>query len=279
MKKNRVGLFLAVSITTALVLALMPVPGMADKNVIIFATAPTQTPSATIKQYEPLVNYLSKAAGKKIVIKTTSSFLEYTNEMRKGDYDMLFDGPQFVAWRMERLGDKVLARIPGDIRYVVVVKDGLSINKLDDLVGQRVCSFASPNLLTLGFLNKFPNPARQPVIIPVRSFKGAMTCIRAGRGVAVVLRDKFSAKQNHKGLTELYAAKHAYPNRTFTISGKFSKETRDKLTAALLSPEAQKLAAPILKPLNVKKIIPANPADYTSNLAKLLKPVWGFYMQ
>jgi ABC-type phosphate/phosphonate transport system substrate-binding protein len=267
-----------VSLYAALAALLLMRPALAA-NEIIFSTAPTQPPAQTMKMYGPLANYLSKATGKKVVLEPARMFLQYTNNMRAGHYDLLFDGPHFVGWRMSHLGDKVVAKLPGSIVFLVVTRNDSGVKKIDDLAGKKVCSFASPNLLTLGFLDLFPDPARLPVMVKAKTFMGALKCVKSGHGVAAVMRDKFWYKRTpaqKKGLRLLYVSKTPFPHRAFSVSDKVDPATREKIKQALLSPEGTKMALTILRSFHVKHFVPAPPAEY-KGMGRLLKPVWGFY--
>jgi ABC-type phosphate/phosphonate transport system substrate-binding protein len=255
------------------------VSSAASKDEIIFTTAPTQPPEQTLKVYGPIAAWLSKETGKKVVLEPAKTFLEYTNRMRKGDYDLIFDGPQFVGWRMEELNHTTLAKLPGAIVFVVAVREDDHIRNVEDLAGKKVCSFSSPNLLTLGFLDLFPSAARQPVMVKAETFKGALDCLRNGRGVAAVMRDKFWEKrpaEQKQGLRLLYTSNTPYPHRAFSINKEVDAETRGKITSALLSDDGAKIAQNLLKRFRVDHFVLARDAEYRG-MGRLLKPVWGFY--
>lgn len=98
---------------------LLGTAGARDK--IIFSTAPTQTPEKTITLYTPLLNYLSQVTGKQFVIKPAKNYLEYNNGTLQNAYDMVFDGPHYTGWRMERQGAVPVARLPGSITSVAAL--------------------------------------------------------------------------------------------------------------------------------------------------------------
>ncbi len=254
----------------------------AAKNTIVFATPPTQSVAQTIKLYGPIADYLSKVTGKKVVLATPDSFLQYTNEMRADKYDMVFDGPHFAGWRIDKENQTALARVPGAIRFVVAVRTDAGVHKVNDLAGKKVCSFASPNLLTMGFLDLFPNPARLPIMVKAESPPAALKCLRSSEAPAAVMRDLFWNKIKKtkpamlKGLALIYASKTPWPGRTFTISKDIDEATRNKIKAALLSDQGAAAAKSVLASFRAKHFIPAKDADY-KGLGKLLKPVWGFY--
>jgi ABC-type phosphate/phosphonate transport system substrate-binding protein len=140
---------------------------------------------------------------------------------------------------------------------------------------------ASPNLLTLGFLDLYPNPARVPVITSARNFNDALRCAVQGEGVAAIMRDKFwikKPKKAKKGLKLFLLSKAAWPHRAFSVSKTVDPQTRARLRQAILSAEGAKHGRFILKQFKSKKFVPATQKEY-EGLGRLLKPIWGFHDQ
>jgi len=254
---------------------------------IIFSTAPTQSVKHTIERYQPIADYLTKAIGRKVKLVPAENFIQYSRAIIEDKYDLIFDGPQFVAWRMARDNNtrhKVLVKLPGKLRFVVVARKDLKVKSIKRLAGKRICAFNSPNLLTLGFLDLFPNPSSVPVMVSMKNFKKGLGCAIKGKGVAVILRDKFwnkvSAKKPKlkKKLRLFYTGKAGLPHRAFSISNRIDAVTREKIRRALLSPAAIQPSKRVLKQFKAKKFVPASTAEYTGH-GKLLKPIWGFHEQ
>lgn len=253
----------------------------ANKDIISFTTAPTQSLKKTKDLYGPLVEYLAKTTGENIKLVPARNFLEYTSKMRKGEYDIVFDGPHFVSWRMNRVNHVPVARLPGKLVFGAIVKDGGVINNINQLVGKKVCAVNSPNLATLMVLDSFPNPVQQPVIVSARSFKDAFKCLKAGKGQAAFLPmgfwKKFKKKGKTDGLRVLYTTKKKpLPTRTFSISQRLDAVTRSNIQKALLNTEGEAGAQPLLKRFNRKKFVDA-PSSEFKGLSRLLLSVWGFH--
>jgi len=262
---------------TALALMIGIVPAVQAEEPLIFSTAPTHSTKKTLEIYEPLIVHLSEVTGRNIEIRTATTFIDYNNNLQKNNYDILFDGPHFVGWRMDKFGHVPVARLPGYIKIVVVVKKNSKITSMKQLSGQRVCSFPSPNMLTMAFFEHFTNPIRQPVPIPARGFKGLEKCLQRDDVVAAVLRDKMWAKMKNKDKYKiLFAPDKSYPERTFTLSAGIDAETRKKITYALLSKQGQEYMQELLTTFKRDRLVPARPGEY-KDLGLLLVPVWGFY--
>lgn len=252
----------------------------AANNEFIFATAPTHSAEETQKLYGPIMKFLSEKTGKKFTLEIASSFIQYSSRMQAGKFDMVFDGPHLVGWRMERQQHIPIVRFPGQIKIVIATKEDSVLSSMDDLqYGIRICSFTPPNLLTMSMLSYFPSPAKQPSLIRVQGFKNLMSCLKTGKGNAAVLRDKLWEKAQKsgaaKGLKIIAAPTRSYPGRTFTVGPKIDAELRSKITNLLLSEEGLKVMEPLLKRFKKKKTIKANPEEY-KGLSSLISSVWGF---
>lgn len=271
MKKQIVIYFLALLLGNT-------VSHAANEETIVFSTAPTHSPEVTMQLYTPLATYLSRVTGKKVVVRPAKNFIEYSIGMRQGEYDIMFDGPHLVGWRMDQMGHIPVARLPGTIKIVVVAKESSTVETMQDLeMGRnKVCAFASPNMLTMAFLSYYPHPARQPMMLRAQGFKEIEQCLRSDQGDAAVLRDKLWNKMDQTGLKLIAAPERGYPERTFTLSNKLDGQLREQITEAILSEEGQKAMRGMLEQFKKEKLIKANPADYVE-LGMLLNSVWGFH--
>lgn len=247
----------------------------AQAKPLLMSTAPTQSVEEARALYEPIARYLSQATGQEIVFEPVSNYMRYNRMMQDDGFDLLFDGPHFVGWRMEKFGHKPLVRFPGEIRIVVAVKEEgpKELAGLD--MGQKVCAFASPNMLTMAFLKYFPNPSRQPHLLRVQNFPEVMKCLREGEGEAAIFRDKIWAKMEQTGLRLLQVPEHGYPERTLTVSSRVDAAMADRVRQALLSDEGTKVAEKLLTRFKKKSFVRADPGQY-QGLDRLLAPVWGF---
>src|SRR4030067_1816771 len=110
----------------------------------------------------------------------------YTAAIRKDDLDIVFDGPQFVAWRLAYRTHTLVAMLPPtDATHIVVVKKNNSaIAQVKQLAGRTVCGRPPPNLASLELLREFDNPARVPFIVDADGYEGASRGQMPGKGAA-----------------------------------------------------------------------------------------------
>ena len=261
----------------ALALTIPPTAVSAAGKTYIFSAPPRGTEAKEREVYDPIARYLSQATGEHIVYKYPDNWLNYQNQMQQGKYDLVFDGPHFIGWRIDKVGHQPIAKLPGDLAFVVMAKN--DDMKLDGLAGHRVCGMAPPNLATLTMYNQFPNPMRQPQVKEVRSFAMAYRDVMDQKCDAAVMRDKMYYKLTAKAETKgkvIWSSK-GISNQGFSAGPRFSASAKQKISTALLSADAQGPLAKFFDRFskNNKKLIKSTAAEY-AGLGSLLKDVWGF---
>jgi len=182
----------------AAVLALM-VATSASADLVL-STQPRGPHSEVDKPFEELAAYLSQATGTTVTYKYIDTWLAYAIEMQKGRFDIVFDGPAFVSWRMLHRDHEVLVKVAGAPgRHVVAVrKENAKFKTIHDLAGHRICGRPTPNLSSLVMLNEFPNPSRQPLIVPAESYDDAFEKMMENRCAGAVVSESKFKKLNEK---------------------------------------------------------------------------------
>ncbi len=270
--------FLPLTLGLLLLASLAHAASTVTRGEYIFSAPPRESGENETEVYQPIAEYLSKATGKKIVYRNSQDWLSYQDNMRKGMYDLVFDGPHFVAWRMARLQHVPLVKVAGNLSFVAVVrKDNRQVNDVKGLAGRVICGMAPPNLATLTLYNQFDNPARQPLVLEVQSFEQAYQGVLSGKCEAAIMRDQMFNKLN-KDRQEERVVYHSYdvPNQAFSAGPRFSAQDRAKITEALLAPQARVVLAKFFNRYSKDKdLVPAHSEEFRG-LAVLLKDVWGF---
>jgi ABC-type phosphate/phosphonate transport system substrate-binding protein len=251
---------------------------IAAADTYLLTAPPREAGGTEADAFQPIADYLSARIGKKIVYHYSDNWLTYQDEMRDGKYDLVFDGPHFLSWRMQKLGHQPLAKLPGRLAFVVVVKkDNAKIQSAKDLVGRTVCGLAPPNLATLTLYTQFENPARQPLVMESRSFKEAYEQMLSGRCVGAVLRDTaYKNLDKDKQAAKIVFQSEGIANQAFSAGPRFSASDKAKMVEALLAPEAKQKLAKFFERYNKDKdLLPALHQEY-ANHTRLLKDVFGF---
>lgn len=208
---------------------------------LILTAPPRETPAAGEKLYGPLAAELSNVLDQQVIYKHPGNWLAYQHDMRNDKYDIVFDGPHFISWRIKNIKHKAIVKLPGSLQFVIVgKKDDEKIKRLDDLVGRKVCGIPPPNLGTLTVYAAFERPARQPVIVPIRGgFKKVFKAFKAGKCQGAVFRTTFYAKKlsdEDRAITAVLHRSDALPNQGISISSRVDATAQKKMIAALTKP-------------------------------------------
>lgn len=238
---------------------------------LVLTGPPRETPEKGMKMYGPIAAHLTKTLGVKVTYQHPGNWLKYQREMRNDKYDIVFDGPHFIAWRVAHLGHEALVKLPGKLQFMLVNDKGNSkVDNPDKLIGKRICGISPPNLSTLSVLDYYRNPVRQPII---KGIKGGMGKVhKSFRGTkakcdAAVLRTAFYKKKlkdnQRANLKTLYLSK-AMPNQGISVSKRVSQKLKDKIAKDLTLGKGVASTKGVLKRFGgkAKSFIPVKPQEY-----------------
>jgi ABC-type phosphate/phosphonate transport system substrate-binding protein len=255
-----------------------PVPASTEPGTYVFSAPPRESAQAAAEIYGPIAEYLSAVTGKKVVYRQPANWISYQTEMRKGDYDLVFDGPHFNAWRAANLQHNILVKAPGEHAFVVVVKkDNDKVRELKQLTGRGICGMSPPNLGTLTVLNEFDNPMRQPLIVSTESWNTIYTGMQTGRCTAAILPARNLAKFDPQGTaTRVVFRAKAYPNQAFSAGPRIVPEDQVKIVRALSAPNARTATANLREAYALSGDFQAASKDEYAGIASILKDTWGY---
>lgn len=250
-----------------------------DTPVIVFSAPPREPYEVGREIYQPIVEYLSRVTGKRVVYRQPGNWLTYQTEMLKGGYDLVFDGPHFNSWRMAHQQHNALVRYADDHIFAVIVrKDNVHINDLKQLAGKKVCGLNPPNLGTLAVLGEFDNPARQPVILETlgweKAYQGVVMENRCVAGIVPVANlNKYDKPGN---FSKIVYRTRAMPNQSFSAGPRVTREDQAKIAQALVAPEATAATAKLRASYGFEKALTRAAREEYAGLDAYLKDVWGY---
>jgi len=254
-----------------------PAMRLTENNELVLSAAPREDDAEAETIYGPVAEYLSTVLGKKVVFKHAGNWGVYQGLMQKGAYDIVFDGPHFVSWRMARLQHVPMVKFPGNLVFVLAVKkDQARINGLKDMAGRTMCAFPPPNLATLSVQFEFDNPARQPMILESETFPQSYKKMVEGKCVGAILQKKlFEDLDKEKQLAKVLFTSKPVPNQAFSAGPKVTPEMRERIVKALLSPEGAAATQKMRDIYKAKTLAPATVEEF-QGLGVLLRDVYGF---
>jgi len=250
---------------------------------LIMTAPPREKPEAGKKIYGPVADHLSKLLGKKVVYEHPKNWLNYQRDMRNDKYDVVFDGPHFISWRMAHLGHTVIAKLPGTLVFhLTTSKQENETTTVNSLVAKKICGISPPNLSTLSILAAYPNPVRQPVIVGIKGGMGAVhKSYQAGKCRAAIFRRAFfkkklpeAARNNYK---IIYSSK-AVPNQGFSLSKRLTAREINLVTQSLTLGDGVKATAGILRRFGgkAKSFQKANTAEFIGHNLLLEGVIFGW---
>lgn len=208
----------------------------------IFTAPPRETAEKGYKVYSPIAKFLTRVTGEKFTYKQQSDWSKYVSDMRNGQFDLIFDGPHFVDWRIHNLGHETVVKIPHLLQWRIIThKDNTSITKIEDLVGKKICAPGSPNFGALNLLNHFKDKNKQPIHVQVKGWNNVYDSVKNGNCVAGVLPKKNHEMYDKEGdYTKAIHTHLPYPNQAMTASKRIPDDLKEKIRSALLSEEGKK---------------------------------------
>ena len=240
----------------------------------VFTAPPRETPRNGYKVYKSIADFLTKSTGYRFEYKQQSTWDEYVQDMRNEKYDLIFDGPHFVDWRIHNIGHHALVKIPHLLQWRVIKrKDNTSITKLDDLAGKKVCAPGSPNFGMLNLFNHFSKADKKPIHVEVKGWNNVYDAVKNGDCVAGVLPKKNHQIYDKAGVYTTSIHTHLpYPNQAFTVGKRISEGLGDDIREALLSEDGQAALKNLRKRYTGgSKLVSAVDEEYDSIYTLLMK--------
>ena len=255
-----------------LLLVLGSIYSTAFAKELILSAPPRETAKAGMKLYGPIAAHLTKLLGVKVTYEHPENWMKYQREMRNDKYDIVFDGPHFIAWREKHLGHEALLKLPGTLQFILVTdKNNAKLTKANDLIGKNICGISPPNLSTLSVLDYYRNPVRQPVIKGIKGGMGkvfkSLSANDKKKCHAAVLRTAFHKKKLKKEqratIKTLFTSK-AMPNQGVSVSKRVSPELKLRIKRSLTIGNGIPSTKKLLKRFGgkAKSFIPAEAKEY-----------------
>lgn len=227
---------------------------------LVFTATPNARNATLDATYRLFAGFLAGAARNPVRYENAHSLFAYASLMGQRKFDIVFDGPQFTAWRDAREGYRPIVRLRPPLVFEILVGAGAQDARIQvprDLDGQTVCVPPFPNLATI-VLDNHTSQVASPSIVVRPGPKQDLHAFLKGDCVATVVPKKLAMKTS-PGVARVLYTSQAYPNLTVSVSPKVSRAVRQRLRAALLSPRGEALAKRIFG----QTFVPAHRAEYT----------------
>ena len=244
----------------------LPTQGFAE---LILSAPPRESLETGKRIYEPLAQFLTQFLGEPVIYEHPDDWKTYEKKMKNDQYDIIFDGPHFAAWRIEALYARPLIKLPGALRFVLVVRESdKQYQEPKDLIGRTVCTLPPPNLGALTLFSMYPHPARQPDYYLIDGgFDEVARRFEQHKCDGAILRSVYYFKiapPQFRESTRIIQRSKGLTNQGITISRRVKPELYKPLMESLTTGEGKLALRPILDRFSdgSEAFLPANDRDY-----------------
>ena len=235
--------------------------------------------SSAHASYARLAERMTEVLGEPVRLVMTEHVLEHWEQVRDGGGDVVLDEAHFADYRVQKFGFRIIAKRSGRYAFCVVVRAGARVLEPEDLWARTVASRPAPSLLAVKLLELFPDPARAPRLVSVRSDDEAIRQVLDGRvGAAMVPVELAAAHPN----LEVVLATEELPRMALSLSPEVDDAMANALSALLLGTEPRRSRhTPGPVPALPAAVPPApgfEAADdqLYAGYARLLRGTWGY---
>jgi len=250
-------------------------------KVLVFGVVPQQSPFEIKKDWEPIIGYLQKSTGEKIVFKTERSIPEFEKVLMNGGYDIAYMSPSHYVSAHQQQKYNALVRSHKSLIGILVVRKDSGIKDYSQLK-DKTFLFPSPGAFAATVINKYELEINQGIKVVegqnlryVNShdsvYKGVARGIGdVGGGIERTFKD-LDDIETKSALMILYKTE-PYPSHPIAIKSTVPKPIQDKISKALINAPASLLA-----PLKMEHIVQTSDKEYDSvrNMSKIL-PKMGY---
>ncbi len=256
-------------------LFLLPRLAGTDETALVLLIQPLPREERTFRSYQPLAQYIETLTGRPCTIQIPPNFPAYWSVLHRNSYDIALDGPHFTDYRLNKFGFSAIAKVPDSASYSLITRDTARIVDPAQLVGRRI---ASLGLLSGGStrLNAmFPNPARQPVLIEVRSSEEAINFLLAKRVEAAFLPTAVVSQKLQRGGLTVMLTTEPMARLVLSTSPRLSAEMKEKIRDGLLQAHQTDTGRAMLQGVGLERFEPVTPESF-ANQRNVLKSYWGY---
>lgn len=223
---------------TSLLLASM------SSQALLLTATPLESESEAKAIYEPVAELLSDALGVEVTFEYAVDWLNFSKKIIASDYDLILSEPHIVAYVTSNtsiLSMDAGAKLPGDVKFHVVVDADNSASNLKSLQSSSICMLPSPNFSGVLIMKEFTNPVIQPVVREVHGdFNQVYETFKKKRCNAAVIDDKsyqrlLTAEEPIKSVHETRVS----PNIGLALSQRIQRADRKMIVDALTSASTQ----------------------------------------
>lgn len=241
---------------------------LAEQDVYVMGVFP-HLPARTLeKVYAPIAADLSRAIGKKVKFRTTTTYKKFMKNVNAEIFDIAMMQPFDYTMAADQYGYLPLVARDEPLATIVIVSNHSPINELSQLQGKKIAlppaSAAVSRLLIIHLKKMGINPAKNVSISHYRSHASCMKQVVIGAvdacGTAAPPMRLFSHRSKVK--FKIIATTQIIPHALFTVHPRISNKDRQILSNTMLSWSKTRQGKKLLQRGKLKPFIAINDKDY-----------------
>jgi phosphonate transport system substrate-binding protein len=244
---------------------------------LVLGISPLLSEQETRRQFQPLCDYLAAAVQRPCRVETRPNFLTYWETMRRGrDFNLILDDAHFTAYRAEKMGYVVLAKIPNTITYSLAVPRAAALSDPSRLAGRRIATLGIPSMGAALLNSLFPQASKQPIPVEVNNAEEGLTLLRDGKVAATILPTPLVRQEIVNGAPlRVLLSTAPIPHMGFSAAPDLDPALRQQIRQALLTAGKNPAGRALLAHLGIERFDPANATVYKDQ-ARILQQYWGY---
>lgn len=235
---------------------------------LTFGVVPQQSAMEMVKKWQPVVSYLEKATGEKIILKIERSIPEFEKVLYSGGYDIAYMNPYHYVVAHKRQGYSALIRDEKNLVGILVVRKSDGIRDVSMLKGKEFL-FPAPDAFAATLLVKYELLKKYGIDINKEKkyryvnshdsvYKGVARGIGDGGGGIERTFNDLQDSETKDALVVLYTTK-AYPSHPFAFHPSMPESQKAKIAKAIMQMPQEFIGA-----LSVKHLRETSDAEFDS---------------
>jgi phosphonate transport system substrate-binding protein len=249
-----------------------------------FGIVPQQAASKLARNWAPLLDYLGKASGMKLVFRTAPDIPEFERRVAAGEYDLAYMNPYHYTVFSAEPGYRAFAKAAGKrIKGILVVRKGSPLQDPGGLAGETI-AFPAPAAFAASVLPRAYLVREGIDFSPkyVSSHDSVYRTVAKGLYAAGggVVRTFESVEPDVRDELRVLWTTDGYTPHAFAAHPRVPAETMERLTEAMIRSGESDEGRALLEPLSLKGFESAADSDWDDVRAlgiglldELVKPV------
>lgn len=224
-------------------------------------------------QFGELARYLSQKTGEDIQARSSANPIAFWESMKRGDFDLVLDGPHLADYRVQRLDHHVVAKVKGLLSFALVMKPENAVFEPHELIGQKVAITPAPSLCAVEIEGFYPNLMRRPELVEVKSHDEALALLRAGEVDAAFIPTPLTGQNPD---LVLVAQSEQLPHSAMTVGPRVPAPMQVAVRKALIEAQNDYAGVQVLEVMNVYSGFESASDEMYASYSKMLTGIWAY---